>query len=81
MYKYFPVALICARLPWILNSERRVMQQICLRQKAPGRYFSILRGIMSEHKKFKSERKENIELLKQKRGEFERLLEKRIIYT
>jgi hypothetical protein len=81
MYKYFPFSLILARLPWIVNSERRTMQHICLGQGSPGSYFSILRGIVSDYKKFKSERKENIELLKQKRGEFKRLLEKSIIYT
>ena len=78
MYKYFPVSLILAHLPWILNSERRSMQQICLGQKSPGRYFSILKGILCEQKNYKFLRKSNIELFRQKRGEFLSLLEKRI---
>lgn len=78
LYKFFPWKMIFSRLPWILNTEQRILRQICFKQKTPALYASILNGILNGCKWYLGERKKNMKLLRSKNKQLQKLIEKKI---
>ncbi|MCX7726977.1 MAG: hypothetical protein N2053_09030, partial [Chitinispirillaceae bacterium] len=78
IYKYFPLSIILLHLPWIMNSEMKIINEVCIRQKSLKKYMSIIKSIFIEYKKYKNIRKKNLKLLTQRRREFLFLLKNKI---